>query len=479
MTPKPPRPKSPSLDVQTVSLPSCALTFLDEKRSEPSWRSRVVRWFHAFCEQRQVDLACLTTSHIDELLDLLAKKSIMPSTCQMYRYYLYVYLDWLFAHAVIGFDPKSVRRTQTFPKAIPDEANRFLNALTTLKPSSITFYRTTLRSFYTWLVETKKDLGTLTHWELTDWFNHNKRRGLKAATQVHLLAALRVYFNGCYEQNLIETDPDELIRPNDFPPVPTYLPRPLPIDADIQLQRRFEKSEDLTIMGLWLMRNTGLRIGELISLDWDCIRTDLNNRHFLKVPLGKLNNERLVPLDDKTHQLVLRLQERSLTPGEPVRTRLLERVPGKPTNYDHYKSALLRICKGLQIPNKMTTHRLRHTYATTLLNAGMSLIGVMHLLGHRYIRTTLRYAAVTQETVVKEYFLAISNLETTYASASLKTNPSSAAISPTKMLTDVAKWLGKYYVDGKRKQSSVPALIKRIHTLQTQIEIILSDDKGR
>ena len=39
----------------------------------------------------------------------------------------------------------------------------------------------------------------------------------------------------------------------------------------------------------------------------------------------------------------------------------------------------------------MTTHRLRHTYATTLLGAGMSLPSLMKLLGHTDIATTARY----------------------------------------------------------------------------------------
>jgi integrase len=58
-----------------------------------------------------------------------------------------------------------------------------------------------------------------------------------------------------------------------------------------------ENSDSIYHQGLLLMRLTGLRIGELCSLERNCIRRDHLNNCFLKVPLGKLNTERLVPMD--------------------------------------------------------------------------------------------------------------------------------------------------------------------------------------
>ena len=53
-------------------------------------------------------------------------------------------------------------------------------------------------------------------------------------------------------------------------------------------------------LGILLMRRTGLRIGELRNLTLDCLEEDLYGNHFMKVPLGKLNNERVIPLDPET-----------------------------------------------------------------------------------------------------------------------------------------------------------------------------------
>lgn len=69
----------------------------------------------------------------------------------------------------------------------------------------------------------------------------------------------------------------------------------------------------------------------------------------------------------------------------------------------YLNAALKTATDGLDIPGPVVSHRLRHSYATELLNAGMSLISIMKLLGHRSIHMTMRYAAVTQDTVVREY----------------------------------------------------------------------------
>ncbi len=59
-----------------------------------------------------------------------------------------------------------------------------------------------------------------------------------------------------------------------------------------------------------------------------------------------------------------------------------------------------------------TCHRLRHTFATQLLNAEADLVAIQELLGHRWITTTQRYCRVSNRQVKQAYFRAVRNIET-------------------------------------------------------------------
>ena len=75
------------------------------------------------------------------------------------------------------------------------------------------------------------------------------------------------------------------------------------------------------------------------------------------------------------------------------------------------------------------------------MNGGMSLMGIMKLLGHRDYRMTLRYTAIADETVGREYFEALSRVAERYDL--LRTEPELAqrAFDPLVALQDVVRWV--------------------------------------
>ena len=75
---------------------------------------------------------------------------------------------------------------------------------------------------------------------------------------------------------------------------------------------------------------------------------------------------------------------------------------------------LRKIENKFRLKEHLTPHRLRHTYATSMLRAGMSLPVLMKLLGHRTIGMTLRYAQITGRDVAQAYKKAMENLEGRY-----------------------------------------------------------------
>ena len=210
-----------------------------------------------------------------------------------------------------------------------------------------------------------------------------------------------------------DAPPRRLIFRTDLPRPPRCLPRYLPVDADRKLTAALAKSPyRLAADALLVQRACGLRIGELLDLELDCIHEIPGQGSWLKVPLGKLNSERMVPVDDE----VLTLVDRITTTRSSGRPMIHPRT-GAPADFlfTHHGKRLSQnavreeLNRAAQIANlgHITPHQLRHTYATALINAGVSLQALMALLGHVSTQMSLRYAHLFDRTVRTEYERAL------------------------------------------------------------------------
>ena len=162
-----------------------------------------------------------------------------------------------------------------------------------------------------------------------------------------------------------------------------------------------------------LARACGLRIGELLDLELDCVHEIPGNGAWLKVPLGKLDTERMVPLDDETVTLIDRIVRHPLggstapAPSDGTSRAVPLHPPRPPTRPN-------RLCASNSIeparpPASATSslHQLRHTFATAMVNAGVSLQSLMALLGHVSAEMSLRYGRLFDTTVRAEYERAL------------------------------------------------------------------------
>jgi len=210
----------------------------------------------------------------------------------------------------------------------------------------------------------------------------------------------------------------KLIFRSDHPRLPRFLPRYLPVDADRRLNDALASSEyRLAADALLLARAVGLRIGELIDLELDCVHEIPGHGSWLKVPLGKLDTERMVPLDDETIELVDRIAITRST-GRPLQ----HPRTGRPTQFlfTHHGRRLSQTAVRKELARSAQTagighvhpHQLRHTYATALVNAGVSLQALMALLGHVSAEMSLRYAHLFDATVRAEYERALNLAKT-------------------------------------------------------------------
>ncbi len=236
---------------------------------------------------------------------------------------------------------------------------------------------------------------------------------LSVSERRHRVLAIHCLLNDIAEWGWQDAPSRRLVFPSDLPKLPRALPRYLTPDLDRRLSQALEASTArLPADALLLQRATGMRIGELVDLELDCVHEISGQGAWLKVPLGKLATERMVPLDEETVTLIDRIAT-NRSPGRPLPhprtgrpTEFLLTHHGQRVSVNLLRDVLTRVCQEAGLPHT-TPHQLRHTYATALVNAGVSLQSLMALLGHVSAEMSLRYGRLFDSTVREEYERAL------------------------------------------------------------------------
>jgi len=155
---------------------------------------------------------------------------------------------------------------------------------------------------------------------------------------------------------------------------------------------------------LFVLLHSGLRKSECVDLRFQDL--DLAGQRLI-VRQGKGQRDRLVYLSDMTCQAIqVYLQDAVRRPTDPVWLY----PNGKPMSDHWLKDHVAAIGQAVGIEH-LSPHRLRHTCATRLLNAGMDITRIQKLLGHEQISTTMIYARVQDATVEADYRQALSRIE--------------------------------------------------------------------
>jgi site-specific recombinase XerD len=153
-----------------------------------------------------------------------------------------------------------------------------------------------------------------------------------------------------------------------------------------------------------VLAHTGLRAGECLDLQMQDLDLDAGR---LLVRNGKGLKDRVVYLSPLASQAVrVYLGD---TP-RPANSRLLTYANGRPISYQWLYGQVGQLAAAAGIEH-VTPHRLRHTLATQLLNAGMDITRIQKLLGHAFLNTTQIYARVHDATLEADYRQAMQQIE--------------------------------------------------------------------
>ena len=229
-----------------------------------------------------------------------------------------------------------------------------------------------------------------------------------SATVGRKLSALRSFFKFLLREKYITDDP---IAGISGPKVGKYLPVFLTVDEVFSLleapgrKDRF-RLRDLAI--LELLYSTGLRVAELVSRD--IMNLDFETE-MLRVR-GKGNKERLVPVGRPAIEAVLAwfpLREQLIADRARRGRRDVEKkalfLNGRGSRLTSRSVERLVKAYGERagIPQIVTPHALRHSFATHLLEMGADLRSVQELLGHSSLSTTQRYTHLTLDHLTEVY----------------------------------------------------------------------------
>jgi site-specific recombinase XerD len=284
--------------------------------------------------------------------------------------------------------------------------NQIQNLALTLRPNTIDRYGAVSRQFLNYLgasypeIRHPSQLRRVPH--IIGYMRSlcDKTPPLKNSTRSGYLIILRRLL-------LLIAPHRNFIFPTDIPRADQYLPRALSPENDRLLDLDLRIHTDIIHSALRLLRATGMRIGECLNLSTDCLHHLGNNEWALHVPLGKLHNERWIPVNEEIRNLVAHiLSLRSLLESpdqEPLQSLLFPFPIKHHSGIVALRRALSEAARRAGCSTNVTPHQLRHTYATEMLRAGMSLPSLMGILGHRSIRMTMRYITITQTDLQQQY----------------------------------------------------------------------------
>jgi site-specific recombinase XerD len=311
----------------------------------------------------------------------------------------------------------------TLNATIPDVVStmrRYLDQLAcVLRPGSVGGADLALRSLAEFLVEhapevtavagiNRRHIEDFVRWLAARPGRHSAR--VTPATLAHRLGTLRMFFVRISEWDWPDAPARVPIIPGDLPRIDHPLPKALDDAAAAQLLRAAQAQPRMLVrVVVEVLLRTGLRVGEFTALAADAIVL-IGAGHWLHVPVGKLHDDRYLPLHPHLITLIGEYRTAHVAPDNPL---LLPRENGRPLDRHTVTRLINKAGVAAGLPH-IHPHQLRHTLATQAINRGMTLEAIAALLGHRSLDMTLRYAKIANRTVADEYFAVTQKVEALY-----------------------------------------------------------------
>jgi integrase/recombinase XerC len=242
---------------------------------------------------------------------------------------------------------------------------------------------------------------------LRAWLGEMSRRGLARRSITRKMSAIRSFFRHLHREDIVEANPARAVRsPKIEKTLPAWLTR-VEIDrmfdvaAHASAENTFRATRDHAIVELFYA--TGIRLSELASLDIAAVDLVAEQARVL----GKGRKERIVPIGGPAVTALRRyeLRRRDVMNRSPDgdRKALFLSARGRRLSTRQIQNIVRGFLDKVADDAGLSTHSLRHSFATHLLDAGADLLAVKELLGHASLSTTRIYTHIAKDRLKKVY----------------------------------------------------------------------------
>ena len=263
--------------------------------------------------------------------------------------------------------------------------------------------------------------------DIDGFIDQQRKADLQAATIKRRAAALKTFFDFLAEESGELSWPNPVRMKRHAGKQPHRLPRDLKDEDLAQVWQVIENRRDQAWFALML--RAGLRVGEVTSLRREDVLAPAQADQPARLRVcGKGRKERIVLLTADAYAVLQAwLVERGANPSPAI---FLNEREGGPLSVSGIEFRLKQY--GRQAGVAITPHRLRHTYARQLTEAGMPLTSLSKLLGHAQVSTTQIYTAGADPALAQAYQQAMNHLaQTALPSAAPLASAAIAALPPT------------------------------------------------
>lgn len=229
------------------------------------------------------------------------------------------------------------------------------------------------------------------------------REGLAKRTVARKLAAARTFFSFLHLEERIPANPGRTVR---APKLEKRLPGHLTAsDVDTVFGYAESRAAENTLVGtralviLELLYGSGLRLSELHGLD----RSAIDERAGQMRVFGKGARERIVPVTRSALRAIGRYEPRRREVTPPAEDALLVNRDGGRLSRRSIQSSVRDALEQAAGARGLSSHALRHSFATHLMEAGADLLAVKELLGHVSLSTTQIYTHTSKERLLRVY----------------------------------------------------------------------------